>query len=66
MQIKTNLNLEWGWFWLNLGWYGGEPLTLFSLGVCEVAEDFRKKERNLVSIFYIQILRFLFAFGWQP
>jgi hypothetical protein len=65
MQTKTNINLEWGHFWLNLGWYRKEPLKLFGLVIGEICENYKGRV-DLVAILSIQILRFLFAFGWQP
>jgi hypothetical protein len=63
--MQTNLNINWGHFWLNLGWYSGEPLKFFNLCIGEICKDYKDSQVNLVAIFSFQILRFLFAWGWQ-
>lgn len=53
------INLNYKWFWLNFGWYSGDPFKTFSFTIGEVSVD-----EDIVTFFDIQIFLFSFSFGW--
>ena len=62
LQFKPSINLHIKKFWLNFGWYPGDPFKLLSLTIGE-ASEFRGKV-DFISIFDLQLLGYLsLAFG---
>jgi len=49
-------------FWLNIGWYSGDPFRVFSVSIFETLEDCYGKVDHL-TIFDITVLHFTIAFG---
>ena len=58
------ININMRWFWMNLGWYPGNPFAILSLSVLEVDKGLYD-DIDFVQIFSVQVLYFCFAFGWH-
>lgn len=54
--MKPYLNLYIGYFWLNIGWYWGEPTRIFKVSIGELDD-------KLISLFSLQIVKMCLSFG---
>lgn len=59
--MKPRIDIHIKKFWFNLGWYPGEEFILFKLCLFETIQGMRIVD--MLTIFDIQILKFLLAFG---
>ena len=51
---------EFGPFWLDIGWYPGDPWVLVKVELCSTFTNFRD-----FALFQIQVLKFAVGFGWN-
>ena len=52
-------------FWLNFGWYRGDPFKVISVTIGETMEAYNSRKIDQVTFFNFQVLYFVFAFGWH-
>ncbi len=55
--MRTSININRRGFWLNAGWYEGEPFKAFSVEVLSMSKC------GTTTFFAIQVARLCFAFG---
>ena len=63
--MSTAINWYFAWFWLNCGWFPGEPFKLFCLSIGEALETYTNSKFDQIIFFSIQITYFALAFGWR-
>jgi len=51
---------EFGPFWLDIGWYPGEPWVLVKVELCSTFSGFSD-----FALFQVQVLKFAVGFGWN-
>jgi len=64
MNKAHGINVSKGWFWMNFGWYPGNPFSVLSLSILE-ADIGLRGGIDFVQILSVQIWYVCFAFGWQ-
>jgi hypothetical protein len=51
--------------WINFGWFSGDPFKLIDITIGETSENYSDKKVDMITFFSIQVIHFLFAFGWK-
>ena len=59
MRVLLTINGKRVSFWLNVGWYRGEPFALFSVNV------FEEFVKSSWTIFGVQVLKLMFCIGFD-
>jgi hypothetical protein len=59
------INCYCGWFWLNCGWFPGDPFKLFCITLGEALEAYNSPKFDQITFLAIQVAYFTLAFGWQ-
>lgn len=57
------LSVNYKWFWLDLGWFSGNEVELFTISVGQTVSDYPSGIAS-IALISLQIVKFLFAFGW--
>jgi len=63
--MKANINIDKFHLWLNFGWYSGNEWFLLNIMLFNCSQDYPSKRIDHVTVFSVQVLKLLFAFGWH-
>lgn len=63
--MRKSFDVRLKWFWLNLGWYPGDPFRVIGLNIGETQEAYPSRKVDHVTFLHIQFLYCVLAFGWS-